>query len=376
MGASYLSDKLESARDSAREAAELASKRAAEAAEAAAATASTAAERARQRANEVASMSVQDHLELGQANAAALREKANAIGNKVSAISVDDIRAGLASPIGASGSASGARPTNDQDGSDSGADDPSYAGSFASRLGFSSGRSPEKQGLLKSDGEAGGGAGGAASLAAGGLATLRQMSGSALTTGQGLARSVGSSIGVLEEEKPREPEGLLDRMCFRLCACCPRLSRGQQLLGFFLCFIFGGLLSLSALGSLPSLLIGNPAPFAFKYTFGNLLSLSSGTFLVGPSKQCRDMMGPERRTASILYLTSLVGTRSEAVHASLSLVSSLLTHTHLLLYTTQQAPSYPSLCSSGKSSPLASSASNSARSRGTCSRMCRTASSA
>ena len=109
-------------------------------------------------------MSVQDHLELGQANAAALREKANAIGNKVSAISVDDIRAGLASPIGASGSASGARPTNDQDGSDSGADDPSYAGSFASRLGFSSGRSPEKQGLLKSDGEAGGG--GAASLAA------------------------------------------------------------------------------------------------------------------------------------------------------------------------------------------------------------------
>lgn len=30
------------------------------------------------------------------------------------------------------------------------------------------------------------------------------------------------------------------------------------MLGFVICFSFGGLLSLSALGSLPSLLLGNP----------------------------------------------------------------------------------------------------------------------
>ena len=50
----------------------------------------------------------------------------------------------------------------------------------------------------------------------------------------------------------------------RLCRCCPNLTYRQRLLGFAVCFIFGGLLSLSALNSLPSLLLGNPAPFAFK----------------------------------------------------------------------------------------------------------------
>ena len=67
-------------------------------------------------------------------------------------------------------------------------------------------------------------------------------------------------------------------------------------------------LSLSALGSLGGLLLGNPAPFAFKYTFGNLLALGSSSFLVGPAKQCRDMLTPERRTASIVYFVTLFGT--------------------------------------------------------------------
>ena len=39
-----------------------------------------------------------------------------------------------------------------------------------------------------------------------------------------------------------------------------------------------------------------------------MLSLGSSSFLVGPSRQCRDMLQPERKTASLLYLTSLVGT--------------------------------------------------------------------
>ena len=106
--------------------------------------------------------------------------------------------------------------------------------------------------------------------------------------------------------KPKEPEGAMGR----LCACCPTLTKGQRMLGFIVCFVFGGLLSLSALGSLPSLLLGNPAPFAFKYTFGNLLSLGSSSFVVGPQKQIRDMMSPERRTASLIYVVSLIGTLS------------------------------------------------------------------
>lgn len=50
------------------------------------------------------------------------------------------------------------------------------------------------------------------------------------------------------------------------------------------------------------------APFAFKYTLGNLLALGSSSFLVGPAKQCRDMCAPERRSASLLYIASLIGT--------------------------------------------------------------------
>ena len=121
---------------------------------------------------------------------------------------------------------------------------------------------------------------------------------------QGLAtaNSIGSNLGLVT--KPKEaPRGLA-----KLCACLPSLTKGQRLLGFAVCFLFGGLLSLSALSSLPALLLGNPAPFAFKYTFGNLLSLASSSFLVGPEKQCRDMLAAERRTASLLYMGALAGT--------------------------------------------------------------------
>ena len=37
------------------------------------------------------------------------------------------------------------------------------------------------------------------------------------------------------------------------------------------------------------------------------LSLGASSFLVGPSRQCRDMFAPDRRTASILYLSTLFG---------------------------------------------------------------------
>ena len=282
VGASMLSDRIESARCSAREAAESAATTVAARAASVRAQAESVAERA-------AAMDINSALELGQANAAALRDSAaqsaSTLGNKITSISVDDFR-NLASP----GGTVSQRPPSGEDGGDSSADESSYAasgsfGGMASRLGFGAVRSPEKEGLLKQPGSAEGSAsaagGSAASLAAGGLATLRSMSERTLSTGSGLAKSVGSGLGLVEE-KPREPEGLLDRMCYRMCSCCPKLTRGQQLLGFFVCFLFGTLLSISALGSLPSLLIGNPAPFAFKHTFGNLC----GPAYTNPMRAC------------------------------------------------------------------------------------------
>jgi hypothetical protein len=50
---------------------------------------------------------------------------------------------------------------------------------------------------------------------------------------------------------------------------------------------------------------GNPAPFVFLYTSGNLLSLLSSTFLSGPKRQFKNMFDEKRRTTSIVYLSTL-----------------------------------------------------------------------
>ena len=56
------------------------------------------------------------------------------------------------------------------------------------------------------------------------------------------------------------------------------------------------------------MLLGNPAPFAFKYTIGNVLSICSYCFLVGPVNQINGMFAPDRRLITLCYLTSCVGT--------------------------------------------------------------------
>lgn len=50
---------------------------------------------------------------------------------------------------------------------------------------------------------------------------------------------------------------------------------------------------------------GNPAPFVFLYTSGNIMSLLSSMFLSGPKRQFKSMFDEKRRTTSITYLTSL-----------------------------------------------------------------------
>eukprot|EP00316_Scyphosphaera_apsteinii_P015671 CAMPEP_0119301070 /NCGR_PEP_ID=MMETSP1333-20130426/2916_1 /TAXON_ID=418940 /ORGANISM="Scyphosphaera apsteinii, Strain RCC1455" /LENGTH=400 /DNA_ID=CAMNT_0007303043 /DNA_START=119 /DNA_END=1321 /DNA_ORIENTATION=- len=114
--------------------------------------------------------------------------------------------------------------------------------------------------------------------------------------------SMVSGISMARNEK--RAETLVGRICY----CCPTLSYKQRLIGCFSCVAMGFLLSLLSFSSFTRLLLGNPAPFAFKYTIGNLLSLGATTFLVGPARQCRDMLSPQRRFISLLYLGTLVGT--------------------------------------------------------------------
>ena len=166
----------------------------------------------------------------------------------------------------------------------------------ASRLGLAAGRVAEKEQLVPKDKEPDLEVAKRASF--GGLSTLGGL-GSNLGT---LGSSVGSAIG-LSAAKPKEPDGVA-----RLCNCCPALTSQQRMMGFGICFGLGVLLSLSALSSIGSIFRGNPTPFAVKYTLGNLLSIGSSSFLVGPAQQCRDMLTPERRIASLVYVCTLAGT--------------------------------------------------------------------
>lgn len=50
---------------------------------------------------------------------------------------------------------------------------------------------------------------------------------------------------------------------------------------------------------------GNPAPFVFLYTSGNIMSLLSSMFLSGPKRQFKSMFDEKRRATSITYLVSL-----------------------------------------------------------------------
>ena len=81
------------------------------------------------------------------------------------------------------------------------------------------------------------------------------------------------------------------------------LNKTQRLLGFAVCFGMGMLLSLIA----PSFIL-RPVKLATILTLGNLLSLGSMMFLMGPMKQCQSMMDEKRRIATLVYIGSLIMT--------------------------------------------------------------------
>ena len=119
------------------------------------------------------------------------------------------------------------------------------------------------------------------------------------------AAALKAKLG-LAPKPPPPPATCLERWC--PCSCCPELSYTTRLGGFLFCFMLGWFLSLTSLTSFGEVLLGNPMPFAFKYTVGNVLSLCSYTFLVGPARQCSGMCSAERRIGTIFYLGSFCAT--------------------------------------------------------------------
>jgi Got1/Sft2-like family len=50
---------------------------------------------------------------------------------------------------------------------------------------------------------------------------------------------------------------------------------------------------------------GNPLPFAFNYTVGQIMQLLASMFLCGPKQQFKNMFDEKRRQTSITYLSCL-----------------------------------------------------------------------
>ncbi|GMH07662.1 hypothetical protein Nepgr_009502 [Nepenthes gracilis] len=79
------------------------------------------------------------------------------------------------------------------------------------------------------------------------------------------------------------------------------LSTKQRLHGFVICFVAGLTCTL-----LSMLVFFNPIKFGITFTFGNLLSLGSTAFLIGPKRQVTMMLDPVRIYATAIYIASMI----------------------------------------------------------------------
>ncbi|XP_058779321.1 uncharacterized protein LOC131653250 [Vicia villosa] len=79
------------------------------------------------------------------------------------------------------------------------------------------------------------------------------------------------------------------------------LTTKQRLYGFAICFATGVTCTL-----LSMLVFLKPIKFGITFTLGNLLSLGSTAFLIGPKRQVSMMLDPVRIYATAIYIASMI----------------------------------------------------------------------
>ncbi|EDX11261.1 vesicle transport protein SFT2A [Drosophila simulans] len=89
------------------------------------------------------------------------------------------------------------------------------------------------------------------------------------------------------------------------------LSWSTRIKGFIICFALGILLSI--LGSVALFLHRGIVVFAVFYTLGNIISMASTCFLMGPFKQIKKMFAETRLIATIIVLVMMVLTFIAAI---------------------------------------------------------------
>ncbi|TMW61544.1 hypothetical protein Poli38472_012735 [Pythium oligandrum] len=125
---------------------------------------------------------------------------------------------------------------------------------------------------------------------------------------------------------------------------CPGLTYQERVIGCLTCFLLGFLLSIGSTFRFVKLVHGNPGPFAVAYTIGNLLSICSSMFFVGPCKQIETMFRQKRRGSAILYIGFIVLTlvlcfsRELPHRVGLVMISILCQFVALVWYTLSYVP--------------------------------------
>ena len=116
-----------------------------------------------------------------------------------------------------------------------------------------------------------------------------------------IKQSATAMVGGAPE--PHEEAGIMQQAEEQFNDCCS-LSRKQRLYGWLFCMLLGGFLEfLSTVffwGGKQHI-----AEFAISYSLGNLCSIGSSCFFVGPVRLFKVMFKEERRTAAIIYVSCL-----------------------------------------------------------------------
>ncbi|XP_028793314.1 vesicle transport protein SFT2B, partial [Neltuma alba] len=89
----------------------------------------------------------------------------------------------------------------------------------------------------------------------------------------------------------------------------------QRIHGFIICFVAGLTCTL-----LSMIVFLNPIKFGITFTLGNLLSLGSTAFLIGPKRQLTMMLDPVRIYATAIFIASII----------IALICALYAHNKLL----------------------------------------------
>jgi hypothetical protein len=83
------------------------------------------------------------------------------------------------------------------------------------------------------------------------------------------------------------------------------LSVRFRLIGFVFCFLFGILITITSSSAFTQFILGHPLRFSILYSLGNLVSLFSTFFLVGPQNQINRISSETSRAGFFtLFLSS------------------------------------------------------------------------